>query len=190
MLYFVPFYGLGIFYKNWIEKYNKLSSFWYFVIIFVIELMIISYYGKSLVYTLSWYNNFTEGPVMPIVIGYLGIALWMRIASLLEPVIGKSKWINLIADNTYSIMMNQFLGFMMVKTIYALICKFGIAFQDFNWISYKTNIWWYYIPNGVGNTLVLYLVAGIAFPILVQRAIDWVKKIVGKKMLQGWASEG
>lgn len=44
-----------------------------------------------------------------LIVAYLGIAFWLRI--------GDNKYINLIADNTYSIMMNQFLGFMIVKTI-------------------------------------------------------------------------
>lgn len=175
MLYFVPFFELGIFYKNVLEKYDKLPNFWYFTILFLTRLIIIYVYGKNLSYTPAWCNDFTEGPVMPIVIGFLGIALWMRIATLMEPVLGKSKWINLIADNTYSIMMNQFLGFMLVKTVYACISKCNIGFADFDWLSYKSNIWWYYIPKGIYHTLIIYAVAGIAFSILLQKAIDIVK---------------
>ena len=35
---------------------------------------------------------------MPIIIGFLGIALWMRIATIMEPVFGRKKWINLLSD--------------------------------------------------------------------------------------------
>ena len=178
MLYFVPFYELGILYKNKLEFYDrKIPSFPYISIIFLIKLIIIYYYGHMLSYTPSWCNNFTEGPVMPIVIGYIGIALWMRIANILNPVIGRSIWVNLIADNTYSIMMNQFLGFMIVKTIYAFISRCYRGFNDFDWISYKNNIWWYYIPKGIGHTMIIYLVAGIAIPIIIQKIINWLKKI-------------
>lgn len=173
MLYFVPFYEMGILYKGKLEKIDRrIPSFWYFVIVFAVKLAIVYHYGKMLVYTPPWCNDFTEGPVMPIVIGYLGIALWVRIATILEPVIGRSKWINIIADNTYSIMMNQFLGFMIVKTVYAIISKLYIGFSDFDWISYKTDIWWYYIPKGLSYTLIIYVVAGIAFSIIVQKIID------------------
>lgn len=178
MLYFVPFYELGILYKNKLEFYDcKIPSFVYISTIFLTKLIIVYYYGHMLSYIPSWCNNFTEGPVMPIVIGYLGIALWMRIANILNPVIGRSKWINLIADNTYSIMMNQFIGFMIVKTIYAYISKFYIDFNDFDWISYKNDIWWYYVPKGIGQTLIIYLIAGIVVPVLIQRIINWLKKI-------------
>lgn len=176
MLYFVPFYGLGILYKNVLEKYDKLPSFWYFAVLFLIRLGIMCVYGENLGYTPSWCDDFSEGPIMPVVIGFLGIAVWMRIASLMEPVLGKSKGINLIADNTYSIMMNQFVGFMIVKTAYAFIAKLHIGFEDFDWVSYKSDIWWYYVPKGIDQTLIIYAVVGIVFPIFVQKLINRLKK--------------
>lgn len=146
--------------------------------------MIIYHFGKTLAYTPSWCNDFAEGPIMPIVIGVLGIALWMRIATIIEPIVGKSKWINLIADNTYSIMMNQFLGFMIVKTIYALVSKMNLGFSDFDLNNYKTNIWYYYQPKGLKHTLIIYVVVGIAFSIVVQKIIDVVRNKIRKAKLE------
>ncbi|MGO5290970.1 hypothetical protein ACTQ1N_02140 [Porcincola sp. LCP21S3_C12] len=181
MLYFVPFWGLGIFYHQVLEKYDhKVPSIWYFAVIFIIKLIIVYYYGKMPVYTPSWCNNFTEGPIMPIINGFLGIALWMRIATILEPVIGKSKWINVIADNTYSIMMNQFLGFMIVKTLYALLSRIYVGFSDFDWVNYRTNIWWYYTPKGLNYTLIIYVVVGITLSVLFQKVIDQIKSLLLK----------
>jgi fucose 4-O-acetylase-like acetyltransferase len=183
MLYFLPFYGLGIFYKRELEKYvNMVPSFWYFIGIFSIKLIIGLYYGRMMGYTPSWCNDFTEGPAMPILIGVLGIALWMRIATILEPVLGKSKWINLIADNTYSIMMNQFIGFMIVKTVYAMLNKYNVAFPDFDWTKYKNDMWWYYMPRGLTQTLILYVVNGIVFSIIVQKLIIMIKKVCEKSL--------
>lgn len=176
--HFIPFYSLGILYKNKLETIDKMiPSFWYFVVIYFFKLVIIYHFGRVPSYTSSWCNDFIDGPIMPIVVGYLGIALWMRIATILEPVIGKSKWINLIADNTYSIMMNQFLGFMLVKTIYAIISKIYEGFSNFDLASYKTDIWWYYYPKGINHTLIIYVVAGIIIPILIQKIINEFKKI-------------
>ena len=180
--YFIPFYYLGILYKNVLERYEKkIPNFWYFVVIVGIKLVIIYRYGKSVAYTPSWCNNFTEGPVMPIVVGILGIAFWVRMANLLEPIIGKSKIVNLIANNTYSIMMNQFLGFMAVKTMFALISKYTSHFQDFNWFSYKSDLWWYYTPRGVVQVNILYMIAGIVLPVMIQYGIYCVKSILMKK---------
>lgn len=185
MLYFVPFFGLGIFYRQVLEKFDrKIPSFWYFAVIFSIKLIIAYRYGYMLSYTPSWCNDFTEGPIMPIIIGFLGIAFWMRIATILEPVIGRSKWINVIADNTYAIMMNQFLGFMIVKAICALISKVYVGFSDFDWVSFKTNIWWYYTPKGIEYTNIIYVVVGIAFSIFVQKMIDFIKNRVAKIIIR------
>lgn len=130
MLHFMPFYSLGIFYNRTLEKYErKLPGILYFAVIMGIKLALTYHYGKFLVYTPSWCNDFTEGPLMPIIVGYLGIAMWMRIATVLEPVFGKNKYVNLLADNTYSIMMNQFLGFMIVKTIYGVAQNYSLCLQ-------------------------------------------------------------
>lgn len=177
--YFIPFYSFGILYKEYLEKIDKkISTFYFFAVVFVLKYIIIAFYCKVPSYTPSWCNDFTEGPVMPIVVGYLGIAVWMRIAIILEPVIGRSKWINAIANNTYSIMMNQFLGFMVVKTVFAFISNVYCGFSDFDWIKYKTDIWYYYQPRGVSHSLIIYVVAGLMFPILIQKVINKIKKIV------------
>ena len=179
MLYFLPFYGLGILFKNKLEIYDrKIPTFWYMVVVFTIKLIIIYKFGRSPQYSAAWCNNFNEGPIMPIIIGVLGIALWMRIANVVTPVIGKSKWINLIADNTYSIMMNQFMGFMLVKAFYAFMNKNFSLFSGFDWDAYKTDIFYFYTPNGIGHSLIFYTVAGIAVPIIIQKIIDYIKNKV------------
>lgn len=176
MLYFVPFYELGILYREKLESIDrKISSFWYFSFLLVFKLATICYLGKLPMYTPSWCSDFIDGPLMPIITGYLGIAFWLRIAILMEPAIGRSKWLNLVADNTYSIMMNHFVGFMLVKGVYAGCNKFLGVFQDFDWIRFKTDIWYLYIPGGIGNTRIIYLFAGIAFPVLVQLFINRIK---------------
>ena len=51
----------------------------------------------------------------------MGIAFWLRMAKILEPSLGKGRWLNAIADNSYSIMVNQYLGFMVVKAGFAFV---------------------------------------------------------------------
>lgn len=182
-LYFVPFYGLGIFYKSTLEKWAiKIPGIWYFAVIFLAKLLLECMLGKMPSFSPAWCNDFTEGSIMPIVTGYLGIAFWFRIAEIVEPVLGRNKYVNLIADNTYSIMMNQFAGFMFVKTIYAVLNKFTPYFYDFDWGKYKSDIWWYYKPWGIGHTLILYSIAGIVIPIVIQLLINRVKGKLMKRI--------
>ena len=156
-----------MFHKNILEKHEKkIPSFWYFSFIFLAKLIIVSVYGYMPVYVPSWCKNFTEGPLLPIIVGYLGIAFWMRIATILSPMIGKSKWINLIADNTYSIMMNQFLGFMIIKSVYYLFSRIFTSFTDFDYGSFKTDIWWYYVPKGINHLMIIYVIAGMIMVVI------------------------
>ena len=180
MLYFLPFYGMGIFYKVLLEKFDKCSSFIYFGIIFMLELLIICVYKKTPSYTPSYCNNFVDGPILPFVVGFLAVFFWLRVSKLLEAVVGRSKVINLIADNSYSIMVHQFMGFMIVKTFFAVIHKFTPYFSDFDWQKYKTDIWYYYLPYGIDQTKIIYLAGGICIPIIIQLIINKVKVMLKK----------
>lgn len=108
---------------------------------------------------------------MPIVTGVLGILFYMRVADIFEPVAAHSKTILLIADNTYSIMINHLAGIFIQKTIYAAISKFTSLFSDFDWPNYQGDIWWYYVPREVSYTLILYVIAGMTFPLLAQKGL-------------------
>lgn len=173
-LYFIPFFGAGTYYKNILEKRDCLSNTPYFLAVFSLQLLIILINKKVPAYTPSWCADFNDGPVLPFIEGFLGIALWLRIARILEPSIGKSRTIRWIADNTYSITINHFLGFMLVKLLFAVHYKLGFA-PDFDMHLFKTDIWYYYLPYGLWHTLSLYLFAGISVPILMQRCIVFFK---------------
>lgn len=47
-------------------------------------------------------------------------------------------------------------------------------FPDFDWLSYRTDIWWYYLPRGLSYTLILYAIGGVLFSLLVQKIITYV----------------
>lgn len=183
-LYFIPFYSLGILYKNKLEKYDNMMSIKYFLIIIICELFIIYFYEHTPSYTPSWCNDFTEGPFLPFIVGFLGIAFWLRVSKVLEPAIGKNKYIALLSDNTYSIMINHFMGFMIVKTIFAMIDKFTVFCSDFNWESYKSDAFYLYLPKGLNQMKVLYLVAGIVFPIVFQLLINKVWNMIKLKRVE------
>ena len=101
-----------------------------------------------------------------------GIAFELRISRLLENALGKSKIVNIVADNTYSIMINQFLGFMVVKTVFGLLSKYTSMFPDFSMQEYKSEIWYFYVPKGITQFYIIYLVSGLAVPIIIQLAIN------------------
>lgn len=175
-LYFLAFYAFGTFYHQILEKYDdKISNIIYFGILFGIKLLISFVLLKMPYYTPSHCNDFIDGPIIPLISGITGILFWFRICKILEPVIGRSKVINMIADHTYSIMMNQFLGFFLIKFIYSLISTYTSIFHDFNQELYHQDIFYYFLPHGQEYMLIIYVVAGIIIPILIDKLVAIVK---------------
>lgn len=179
MLYFMPFYGMGIFYRRVLEEHDRLPSMAYFTICIGIAMLIIAVYGRPLSYTPSFCNDFYQGPLMPYIVGFVGIAFWLRIAKFLTPAIGRSRPVSLLADNTYSIMINQFLGFMLVKTVFAMLSQTTLCFHDFNTRLYHRQLLLYlYLPNGVEQWKILYLAAGIIVPIWMQAVVNRICRLL------------
>ena len=79
-------------------------------------------------------------------------------------------------------MINHFAGFMIVKLIYALFSKYTSIFGNFDMDLFKTDIWYFYTPRDTQQALILYLVAGIVFPIIIQKILTFIKnKTLSKK---------
>lgn len=176
-LYFVPFYGLGILYKNKLEKWDKAPDLLYFSCIFAVQLLIITIYGQPVFYSIVWCDNFNHNIFMPFIIGVVGIAFWFRVGRILTPALKQSKCLKIITDNSYSIMVNQILGFMIVKGIFALLSIFTPLCSDFNLTEFKTNIWYFYLPRGIFQWGILYVSAGIIIPVIIQWCINKGKNI-------------
>lgn len=179
-LYFLPFYYLGIFYKRVLERYDVLPGTIYFSIIFGAKLIVALWLGRMPTYTPSLCNDFVDGPIAPFIVCILGIAFWLRVSRMLEPVLGRNKYVNLIADNTYSIMMNHLMGFLMVNAVYAMLAKTTIYFPDFDWKAFGSSNFYAYALRGVNQTKVIYIIVGIGFSIWVQFCINKIKNIVMK----------
>ena len=180
LAYFLPFYGLGTLYKSKLEGKIRIPGIFYFGIVMTVQLLIITVNKGVTVYYPSWCENF-DNVYMPFLAGGCGIFFWLGIAKRLEPVIGKNKYVLLVAEHGYSIMINQFLGFFAVKSLFAFGNKFFHVFGEFSWEQFAHNVWYYYVPRGMNQWLLVYCVAGIVVPVLIGIGLDklW-KKILRK----------
>lgn len=183
LLYFLPFYGAGTFYRKVLEKHDTLGNVTYLIMVFALQLWADTCWGRVVSYTPSLASGYNagEGVFAPFLIGFIGIAFWLRIAKILVPVFEKSKMLFLVADNTFSIMLHQFAGFMLVKGVFACIKKYTAFCQDFDMVQFKTNIWYYYLPRGLSQWLIVYLIAGIVVPIGIALVVKKGKTVIFKK---------
>lgn len=179
-MFFLPCFQLGRLYKAKLEQHDNLNSIAYFAIIFGVQLIILTFF-KDIDYSPSKCNGFDNGFIVPYLTALTGIAFWLRISKLLTPIIKNWKFIRLIADNTYSIMIHHMLGFMCVKWLFYLVSVLTPLFADFKIYSLKTSIWYFYLPNGLKQYCILYLAGGIFVPILIKKLCDLASKPVKKK---------
>lgn len=176
---FLPWLQFGKVYKEKLEKHDNLNSIAYFAIMLSIQLILNTFFQK-LEYTPSKCSGFENGCIIPFVTAITGIAFWLRASKLLAPVVKSWKFVNLIADNTYSIMIHQMLGFMAVKWIFYAMSFIPNLFDDFNASKMRSSIWYYYLPNGQKLYAIVYLAAGIFVPILIALICKSIKKQINK----------
>ena len=171
------YYELGIFYKKHIERILKnIRNDIYCLHIFTFKLCFHLYYSKApfFYYGMSQYYNYS--PFTVIIISILGIAFWLRISEILEPLIGKNFYVNIIADNTFSIMINHLFSIDILKFLFSFISKKTKYFKNFNFKRfYSLDSHYIFLPNNVLQTGILYFLSCLALPIIIQKIINKIK---------------
>ena len=178
----VPFYEAGILYKEKLERKDKISNMVYFSFVFVAQLIIITINSGNITYSLAWCTLFPENILLTYIVPYLAIAFWLRISTIVLPLIQNNKLIKLIGDNTYTIMINHYMGFMFIKTIFALLYKYTKFCANFNLSEYKANIGYFYYPQDMVHWGIIYCIAGVVVPIMMQLCVNKVKGRLLNKM--------
>lgn len=164
-MFFLPCFQFGRVYAQKLEKHDKLNNLVYFGIIIAIQLVLLTF-NKTLEYQPS-NCNFPNGMFITYISALTGIAFWLRVAKILTPALGNSRTVKVLGDNTYSLMIHHMWGFMCIKFIFWLISSVTPFFDNFNADLMKSNIWYYYLPNGMQHYAFLYTVGGILISLLI-----------------------
>ncbi len=167
ILFMMPCYQMGCFYKKHLEKYDTLPDGIYFAGLLVLQLLVVFSCG-GLAYSTVWCTGFANGPVVPYLTTATGIAFWLRIAKRLEPSLENLPGLEWIGGNTYAVMMHHILGFFMVKGILCGIGSVTPWFQDFDKAAFLNDIGYIYVPGGVEAFKWVYIAAGIGVPLLIR----------------------
>ena len=176
------YYELGIFYNKHLEYFiKKIRYDFFFLCIFSLKLLFHLYYSHSpsFYYGASQYFNYS--PFTVIIISILGISFWLKISEIMEPLLGKNYYVNIIADNTFSIMINHGLAIDLVKTFFAIISKYSRYCQNFDFKKYYSlDTSYIFIPNNVLQAGILYLLTSLIVPIFIQKIINKIKNKIFK----------
>ena len=178
ILFLYPCFQMGQFYKKKLEARDTLGNLPYFIIVIGVQ-VVLSLCCNGLAYSSVWCTGFANGPVIPYVTVVSGVAFWLRVAKILAPLCGES--LLYLGRNTYAVMMHHIMAFMLVKMILAGIAAHTGYLADFDFTEFYNNIDYYYLVKGSEAFKMVYLAAGVALPLLLQRGITGMSALRGMR---------
>lgn len=185
ILFLYPCFQMGQFYKKKLEARDTLGNLPYFAIVTGGQ-AVLSLCCNGLAYSSVWCTGFANGSVIPYVTVVSGTAFWLRVSRVLTPALGKSRAVLYLGKNTYAVMLHHIMAFMLVKAALSAVAAYTGAFSDFDFVRFHTDIDYYYLVRGAETFRMVYLAAGVALPLGVQRALDslaaYMKTAIAKKL--------
>ncbi len=177
IMYMLPCFQMGRIYRSHLERWDLLPNGWYFGILLAIQLVLAGT-CRGLAVSAAWCNGFLNGPVIPYLTAITGIAFWLRTARILTPAFSGSRFWDYFGRNTFSVMMHQVSAFLVVKSLFALGNAALGWFADFDWDLYHMDVYYVYLPGGLGQFKILYVIAGILLPLLLSRGLEMLRQCV------------
>lgn len=177
--FMVPWFSFGYFYKTYLEKHDTLASTWYYLIVVLAAILYIFVNRNASSYFVVIMGGY-ENVVLPVITSFIGIALYLRLARDLTPVLGHVKVVNAIADNTFSIMTHHCFGYFIFSGIFILIAKLLPFLPEPDMEQFFSDSGYYYMPRLKGFPL-LYIISAFAFSIYLQKLVNYIKGCINKK---------
>lgn len=179
LLFMMPGFQLGRLYRVYLEEWvKKIPDLLYFVVVMGIQL-VLCLCCKGLAFSAVWVTGFANAAIVPYLTVLTGIAFWLRISDWLCRIPFASDTLVEIGRRTYSVMMHHVFWFMVVKAICYAFCVMTGRYGDFDVSLFQNDINYVYLIGSVEVSKWIYLVAGIAMPVLLKRgsesAITYVK---------------
>lgn len=173
-LILMPGYAGGMLYRRCLEKRDTLPTVPYLTVIVILRALLCVRY-ENLAYLLSSCTYFTCGAFGVYAGAALAIAFYLRIARLLAPHVKKSRLALYASRHTFDIMMHHYMGFFALNCVFLVMNILGVGAADFSVKSFRHVGEYAYAPGGRAEWDVLYLLAGLLFPLAVANGMEWMK---------------
>lgn len=182
ILFFLQFYHWGHLYRYYLEERLPKKYFLYLCLFFVIQLFLLKFVDQFNFWVYRCYFPGTRYIVEPILTSFTGIGFWLCIVKLLGPSVQKSKIVRYIGQNTWSVMMHHPIWFFAINCLlWGLSSPLNLS--GFNIQAFQTEIWYTYSP-GLPQFAIVYVVAGVALPLVVKYGVEKLVLSVDKKFIQ------
>ena len=174
ILFMLPGFQMGCFYRAKLQKYDTLSDKIYFPMVLGVQLLI-TFLNGGLAFSAVWVSGFANGPIVPYLTIITGIAFWLRIARILSKVQGISDGLVQIGRHTFSVIMHHMFIFFGINSLFWILSRYTDLCPEFNKELYFSDINYVYIASVSDAGKWIYLVAGVMLPVLLSKYLK--KKI-------------
>ncbi len=179
-----PCFQFGHLYKEKLESKDTLPSSVYFPILLLFQFIIVMTTSGRIAFSAVWVTGFAGSIILPYLTTFTGIALWLRIAKELTPILKENQFTQYLGTHTFSVMMHHLLGFFLVNCAFCSLFKLassnsvsvlGEWFAGFDMALFTTDIYYTFLPAGMDTIKWLYLAAGLAISLGIAKISDMIK---------------
>lgn len=176
-LILLPGYALGVLYHRRLERLDTLPTVpWMTALIALRALFFLRY--ENLSYLLSDCSYYPCGAFGVYAGGAVAIAFYVRVARLLAPAVERNRALLAVSRHTFDIMMHHYMGFFALDCVFLLVNWLGVGAADFSVRSFRTQMPYLYAPGGHWQINALYVLAGLALPLVVRRVQDGLGALI------------
>ena len=166
--FFLPVYQFGFLYKMKFEGKKTLPSLAYFAILFALQFVLLKMFGAL---TFDVYRcSFSNFIFLPYLSSLTGILFWLRISKILARALKGNRIVRYIGQNTWTVMMHHIFSFFLVNSVIFILSK-PLYLTGFDTNAFLSNMWYTYSP-GLSQFSIVYVVAGVALPLLAKYGVE------------------
>lgn len=179
ILFMLPGFQMGCIYREKLEKYDTLPNIIYFPVVMGIQLLVTIFCG-GLAFSAVWVTSFANGPIIPYCTVVTGIAFWFRVAKNLKKMEPLADMLAALGRNTYAVMMHHILSFFLMNGLFYFGYRMTSLCEEFDTELFFSDVNYVYPAGGAEAGKWLYLVIGIALPLLMAAGQKKIKNSVAK----------
>jgi len=168
-----PVFQAGRLYAAKLERFNNfgiIGNSIYFTVILILNLILCRTMA-GLGFSVAWVNGFNNGPFVPFVTSFTGIALWLKISQILARIDLKNGFVDYMGRHTGYICIFHLSASFALNSLLAFSHTRG-SFDGFDMTLYKGDVYYAYVPAGADAFKLVYLAVCIILPIVFSLLYD------------------
>lgn len=169
IMFFLPFFYLGDFISS-LDREGRLSESNYkkmAIISIIVNFILLFFYSPREISfsSLAFMQSFKSIPMfIPFVTAITGIFFYLYVSKLIAKIAGENYWLNLLSENTLTILCLHMFCFNIVNLIFSILSDRLSILRGFNKELFFSSAWYIYTPS-VGFCF-LYFIMGVFVPLL------------------------